>query len=61
MKQNNILPKAVITQILCEYGIAMTNSTLRMLVEEKMGPIPTERWNQIVKEISEVSGMILED
>jgi uncharacterized protein YpuA (DUF1002 family) len=56
---NNQLIKMVVTQTLVEYGIRMTSDELKMLVDEKMNyKIPQNRWNQVVEEISEVSGMI---
>ena len=61
MNQNQ-LPKLVATQILTEYGIRMEANTLKILVEERMNyEIPTERWNQVIQEIKEASGMIMED
>lgn len=58
----NILPKLVISQIFIEYGIRIPNSTLKMLVEDRMNTqIPAKRWNEIVNEVSQVSGMIMED
>jgi len=37
----------------------MSSDELKMLVNEKMNyEIPQNRWNQVVQEISEVSGMV---
>jgi hypothetical protein len=56
---NNQLIKMVTTQTLVEYGIRMTSDELKMLVNEKMNyEIPENRWNQVVAEIRETSGMI---
>lgn len=58
----NQLVKMVATQTLVEYGIRMSSDELKMLVDEKMNyEVPQNRWNQVIKEISEVSGMIFEE
>jgi len=55
----NQLIKMIATQTLVEYGIRMSSDELKMLVNEKMNyEIPQNRWNQVVQEISEVSGMV---
>ena len=55
----NQLIKMIATQTLVEYGIMMSSDELKMLVNEKMNyEIPQNRWNQVVQEISEVSGMV---
>lgn len=59
-QKNNQFIKMVATQTLVEFGIRMTSDELKMFVSEKMNyEIPDNRWNQVVKEISEVSGMII--
>lgn len=56
---NNQIIKMIATHTLVEYGIRMTSEELKMLVSEKMNyQIPENRWNQVVQEISKVSGMI---
>jgi len=59
---SNIVPKLIISQIFMEYRVRLESSVLKMLVEERMKyEIPMERWNKIVEEVSEVSGMIIHE
>lgn len=56
----NMLPKMIASQILMEYGVRLDSQVLKMLVEERMRyEIPEQRWNEIVEEISQVSGMVM--
>ncbi len=53
--------KVVAISVLTDYGIRMESSELKMLTEQKMDiEISIARWNQVVKEISQMSGMIIQ-
>lgn len=51
--------RSVIAQILLEYKIRMTSEELKILVEERMRrEVPMDIWNNIIKEITQDTGMI---